>query len=76
MREGRQPQSSHSSPEKFSVLEGLMVQLRRVGTNIHELARRSHAPESVDFGRGSDAEVRDMIREVRDTLDQIRSRLA
>jgi hypothetical protein len=76
MRDGGHLMSSQASPKEFSVLEGLMVQLRRIGTNLYELARRSDAAEGADAERDAAAEVREAAREVREILDRIRSRLA
>jgi hypothetical protein len=76
MRDGGQLVSFRASPMEASVLEGLMVQLRRIGTNLYELARRGDASEGADAERDAAAEVREVAHEVREILDRIRSRLA
>ena len=70
-----EPPASRLFPEDLSILEGLMVQLRRVGTNLHELARREHAFLHGETYSPSDDDVEDAVREVSDVIDQIRSRI-
>jgi hypothetical protein len=48
MRDGGQLVSSRASRMEASVLEGLMVQLQRIGTNLYEVARRGDAFEGAD----------------------------
>lgn len=63
------------SSEELSALEGLIVQLRRLASNLSELATRQHASAYDDADAPADAEVRKAVQEVRRMLDQIRSRI-
>lgn|SRR5690554_1779234 len=63
------------SAEEREVVEGLMVQLRRLASNLHELASREHAAADDDFEEPSSAEIDEAVIEVRELLDQLRSRL-
>ena len=67
--------SSLSSPEELGALEGLMVQLRRVASNLNELARREQAAANRDADAPPAAEIEEAVLEVRGMLDQIRARL-
>ena len=70
--------SCHSpgrSSEELSALEGLIVQLRRLASNLSELATRQHASAYNDADAPADAEIREVMQEVRRMLDQIRSRV-
>ena len=64
------------SLQELEVVEGLMVQLRRLASNLHELASREHAAADDDSGAPSAAEIDEAVLEVRGMLDQLRSRLA
>ena len=66
---------ARSSPEELQVVEGLIVQLRRLASNLHELASREHAAVDDDFDALSPAEIDEAVLEVRGILDQLRSRL-
>lgn len=61
------------SPEDLQVLEGLMVQLRRLASNLHELASREYASAADDSDRLPPVEVDEAVLEVRRVLDQLRS---
>ena len=67
--------TSRPSWEELAVLEGLMVQLRRLASNLHELASRAHASPVDDSDVPSTAEIDEALLEVRAMLDQLRSRL-
>lgn len=64
------------SPEELAVLEALMLQLRRVGTNLNQLVHREHASAYTDVEPPSDSEVRGAVREIEEVLRRIRARLA
>jgi len=64
------------SPEELSVLEALSVQLRRVGTNLNQLAHREYASAYNDVGPPSDGEVREAVSAIDEVLRLIRARLA
>ena len=64
------------SRDELEAVEGLMVQLRRLASNLHELAGREHGSEVDDADALSPAEIDDAVLEVRAMLDQLRSRLA
>ena len=68
--------ASCRSWEELDVMEGLMVQLRRLANNLHELAAREHAAADDDSDVGSAAEIDEAVLEVRGILDQLRSYLA
>jgi hypothetical protein len=61
------------SSEELSAMEGLIVQLRRLASNLSELATRQHASAYDDADVPADAEVNEAVQEVRRMLDQIRS---
>lgn len=63
------------SPEELEVLEGLMVQLRRLASNLQELAGWEHASASDDSDPLFSADVDEAVLEVRGMLDRLRSRL-
>lgn len=63
------------SGEELEILEGLMVQLRRLASNLHELASREHAADDDDSGTLAPGEIDEAVLEVRAMLDQLRSRL-
>ena len=63
------------SPEELSLLEGLLVQLRRLGTNLNEIARHQQASEYDRGDRRTDADLRVVVRDVRSVIDLLRSRL-
>ena len=67
---------ARASREELEVVEGLMVQLRRLANNLHELAAREHAAADDDSDVGSAAEIDEAVLEVHGMLDQLRSRLA
>ena len=54
----------------------LIVQLRRLASNLHELAAREHAAAEGDSDVPSPAEIDEAVLEVRGMLDQLRSRIA
>lgn len=56
-------------------MEGLMVQLRRLASNLHELATREPAAADNDSDAPSPAEIDEGALEVRGMLDDCRSRL-
>jgi hypothetical protein len=62
--------------DERELLEGLTVQLRRLASNLHELADREHASAADDSDAPSPAELDEAVLEVRAMLDQLRSRLA
>ena len=62
-------------PQELAVLEGLMVQLRRVATTLNDLARREHASDHAGIDPPTDAEFRQAATGVKELLDQLRSRL-
>lgn len=64
---------SRPSPEELAVLEGLVVQLRRLGTNLNEIARHQEAADYQDDDGLTDAELSIAVREVRSVVDQVRS---
>lgn len=66
---------SRPAPEELEVVEGLMVQLRRLASNLHELATREHAATDDDADIPPVAEIDEAVLEVRGMLDQLRSRL-
>lgn len=68
--------ATRPSPEDLDVMEGLMVQLRRLASNLHELASREVGAAGDDADAPSSAEVDEAVLEVRGILDQLRSRLA
>ena len=63
------------SQEELEVVEALIVQLRRLASNLHELASREHAAADDDSDAPSAAEIDDAVLEVRGMLDQLRSLL-
>ena len=68
--------AARPSREELEVVEGLMVQLRRLASNLHELASRDLAADGDDADAPSPAEIDEAVLEVRAMLDQLRSRLA
>lgn len=62
------------SEEDLAVLEGLLVQLRRVATNLQELARRDHQ-FVVHEGAAAPAELDEAVAQARDVLNLVRDRL-
>jgi hypothetical protein len=66
---------SRPSREEVDVIEGLMVQLRRLASNLHELASREHAASGDDSDAPAAVEIDEAVLEVRGMLDQLRSRL-
>jgi hypothetical protein len=63
------------SSEELTTLEGLTVQLRRLGSNLSELARREHDSAYEEADAPADAEIQEALEEVRRMLDRLRSRL-
>ena len=76
MAEGHNGIGARPSGEELEILEGLMVQLRRLASNLQELATREHAADDEDSDALSPAEIDEAVLEVRGMLDQLRSRLA
>ena len=74
--DGRNGNASRPSPEELEVVEGLMVQLRRLASNLHELATREHAAADDVSDVPSAVEIDEAVLEVRGMLDQLRSRIA
>jgi hypothetical protein len=74
--EAGQPLAPRPSPEELAALEALMVQLRKVGVNLNQLAHREHASAYTDIEPPSDGEVREAVRAVEEMLRLIRARLA
>ena len=72
--DGGNGNASRPSPEELEVVEGLMVQLRRLASNLHELATREHAAADDDSDVPSAVEIDEAVLEVRGILDQLRSR--
>lgn len=66
--------ASRPSQAELLALEGLMVQLRRLASNLQDLASRQHALAD-DDGPPPD-EIGEAVIEVRGILDLVRSRLA
>lgn len=66
--------ASPQSREDLAVLEGLLVQLRRVATNLQELARRDHQ-FVVHEGAAAPAELDEAVAQARDVLNLVRDRL-
>lgn len=62
------------SEEELSALEGLIVQLRRLGTNLHELARRACDVDREGQSPSAD-QICDAAQEVKQLLDQLRTKL-
>ena len=54
----------------------LAVQLRRVGTNLNQLARRTHDTAPTDTDPPADAEVAEATRAVTEVVQRVRERLA
>lgn len=75
MAQGGDGKASRPSQEELEVIEGLMVQLRRLASNLHELASREHAASGEDSDSPSAVEIDEAVLEVRGMLDQLRSRL-
>ena len=65
--------ASQRSEAETVVLEGLMVQLRRVASNLQELARDHHLVSR--DGEVSPATIDDTVVEIRQLLAQIRERV-
>ncbi|MQA92206.1 MAG: hypothetical protein GEU90_18600 [Gemmatimonas sp.] len=63
------------SADEVAALEALAVQLRRLGSNLDALARRSDDLASDHAGALSMIEARDVVQEVWRMLDQVRMRL-
>jgi hypothetical protein len=63
------------SSEELTALEGLTVQLRRLGSNLSELARREHASAYEEADAPTDVEIQEVLEEVRRMLDRLCSRL-
>jgi hypothetical protein len=63
------------SSEELTALEGLTVQLRRLGSNLSELARREHTSAYEEADAPADAEIREALEEVRRMLDRLHTRL-
>ena len=76
MADGRNGNASRPSPEELEALEGMMVQLRRLASNLHELATREHAAADDVSDVPSAVEIDEAVLEVRGMLDQLRSRFA
>ena len=72
--DGGNGKASRPSPEELEVVEGMMVQLRRLASNLHELATREHAAADDDSDEPSAVEIDEAVLEVRGILDQLRSR--
>lgn len=68
--------AARPSPEELQIVEGLMVQLRRLASNLHELASRENAAADDDVDAPSALEIDEAVLEVRGMLDQLRSRFA
>jgi hypothetical protein len=64
------------SPEELTVLEELAVQLRRVGSNLNQLARRQHISAYTDIEPPADAEIGEATRAVEVVVRLVRERLA
>ena len=62
------------SQEELEVVEGLMVQLRRLVSNLQQLASREQAAADYDVDALSAVEIDEAVLEVRGILDQLRSR--
>lgn len=66
----------HLSSEELAALEELAVQLRRVGSNLNQLARRTHISAYTDTEPPTDAEVGEAVRATEELIRLIRERLA
>jgi hypothetical protein len=75
MREEGQLFALPPTPQDPSLLEGLVVQLRRLGTILNELARRAQASAFDQTDSPADADLRNAVREVKEVLGELRSRL-
>ena len=62
------------SRKELEVVAALMVQLRRLASNLHELATLEHAAADDDSDVPSAVEIDEAVLEVRGILDQLRSR--
>lgn len=74
--DGDKALNARPSREELEVLEGLMVQLRRIASNLLELASREHTAADDDSEASAAAEIHEAVLQVRGLLDQLRSRLA
>lgn len=63
------------SAEDLMVVEGLMVQLRRLASNLQELASREHAAADDSTDAPAAGDIDEAVLEVRGLLDQLRARL-
>ena len=61
-------------PHELAVLEGLMVQLRRLATTLHDLTRREYA-DNTGIDPPTEAEFRQAATGVKELLVELRSRL-
>lgn len=74
LREGQNVTSPRSG-EELSALEGLIVQLRRLCTNLSELIRCSQVADYQGDSPGVDL-LREAVQEVKRVVEQVRARLA
>lgn len=72
--DGEHAHAGRPTREELEVVEGLMVQLRRLASNLQELASREHASAGDDCDTPSPAEVDEAVLEVRGMLDRLRAR--
>jgi len=72
--DGGKSNAARPSPEELEVVEGLMVQLRRLVSNLQQLASREQAAADYDVDALSAVEIDEAVLEVRGILDQLRSR--
>jgi hypothetical protein len=67
---------SRTSSEELEIMEALVVQLRRIASNLQELASHDYGSAADEPNPPSPGEIDEAVLEVRGMLDQLRSRLA
>ena len=75
MADGSSGLGSRPSPDELDVVEGLMVQLRRLASNLHQLASLQYESDETGSDTPSSVEIDAAVLEVRELLDQLRWRL-
>lgn len=76
MADGSNGMGGRLPKNDLEVVEGLIVQLRRLASNLHALASLQHDSPMTGSAVPSPAEIDQAVLEVRDLLDQLRSHLA
>lgn len=72
MAEGSNGFGARPSRSELEVVEGLMVQLRRLASNLHAMASLEHDSAEVGSDVPSAAQIDQAVLEVRELLDQLR----